>query len=325
MYQLLTEAPSGLGSILGLLTGMLSFKKSDAFWPDWDKPGNAGESVAHYPTDFTRGILPVPCHSHNDYWRRIPLFDAIHYGCSSVEADVWLLGDELFVGHDLSSLTHNRTFRSLYINPLLEILDRQNPNTSFGYVSKQGVFDVNPAVTLVLLVDFKLQGNTTFTEVQSQLGSLRDKGYLTYFDGDSVVPGAVTVVGTGNTPFDLVVANTTYRDIFFDAPLDKFSAKSPNPATSTYNTTNSYYASASMNDAIGFPWLGRYSSSQMDKIRDQVNGAKVAGLKTRYWDLPGWPIGLRNYVWGLLIREGMDTLNVDDLKGATTGTWGQWG
>jgi hypothetical protein len=319
------QGTSGLGSILGLVTGVLSFKKEATFWPDWDKPGHTGENVAHYPTDFTRGILPVPCHSHNDYWRRIPLFDAIHSGCTSVEADVWLLGDELFVGHDLSSLTPNRTFQSLYVNPLLEILDRQNPNASFGDVAKQGVFDVNPAVTLVLMVDFKLQGNTTFAKVQSQLGRLRDRGYLTYFDGDSVVPGAVTVVGTGNTPFEFVVANTTYRDIFFDAPLDAFSATSPTPASSVYNATNSYYASASMHDAIGLPWLGRYSGSQVDKMRDQINGAKAAGLKTRYWDFPGWPVGLRNYVWGLLVREGMDVLNVDDLKGATTGIWGEWG
>ncbi|KAI9859060.1 MAG: Altered inheritance of mitochondria protein 6, partial [Pleopsidium flavum] len=36
-----------------------------------------------------------------------------------------------------------------------------------------------------------------------------------------LIPGPVTVVGIGNTPFDLVVSNTIHRDVFFDAPLDE--------------------------------------------------------------------------------------------------------
>ena len=323
--HLLIHECSGLCSILGIMTGKLAIRKDDRFWLDWDQNGNPGEALGHYPTDFTRGVIPVPCHSHNDYWRRIPLFEAIRYGCTSVEADVALFGEELFVGHDLSSLTHNRTFRSLYVDPLVEILDNQNPKTEFGNVSKLGVFDTNPAQTLVLLVDLKTQANTTFWAVQSQISALRDKGYLSYYDGTSVISGAVTVVGTGNTPFDMIVANTTYRDIFFDAPIAEFSKKFPSPSSAMYNNTNSYYASGSMLEAVGFPWLARYTDSQVEKIRDQIQGAQLAGLKTRYWDFPGWPVGLRNYIWGLLFREGMDYLNVDDLKGVTQGTWGTWG
>lgn len=29
-------------------------------------------------------------HSHNDYWRDVPLFSALSHGVTSVEADVWL-------------------------------------------------------------------------------------------------------------------------------------------------------------------------------------------------------------------------------------------
>ena len=93
---------------------------------NWGKPGQVGEGLADYPTDATRGVLPVPCVSHNDYWRRVPLFAALHSGCSSVEADVWLLDgeDELLIGHNTASLTRERTFRSLYIDPLVELLDK---------------------------------------------------------------------------------------------------------------------------------------------------------------------------------------------------------
>jgi hypothetical protein len=36
--------------------------------------------------------VPVGCHSHNDYWRRVPLYSALQAGCIGVEADVWLFG-----------------------------------------------------------------------------------------------------------------------------------------------------------------------------------------------------------------------------------------
>jgi hypothetical protein len=32
-------------------------------------------------------------------------------------------------------------------------------------------------------------------------------------------------------------------------------------------------------------------------------------------------MGLRNHVWHILIREGVDILNVDDLRGATRRDW----
>jgi hypothetical protein len=86
----------------------------------------AQKQLAEYPTDVTRDVLPLPCHSHNDYWRRVPLFDAIHWGCTSVEADVWQFEDQkdLLVGHSAASLTPGRTLRSLYVDPIVELLDK---------------------------------------------------------------------------------------------------------------------------------------------------------------------------------------------------------
>ena len=42
--------------------------------------------------------------------------------------------------------------------------------------------------------------------VHSRLEPLRKSGWLTYFDGKKIVRGPLTVVGTGNTPFDDVAA-----------------------------------------------------------------------------------------------------------------------
>jgi hypothetical protein len=310
----------GLLSVVGFLTGIVQFQQPEDFWPDWDSPGNP---LQHYPTDFTRDTLPVPCHSHNDYWRRIPLFEAIHYGCTSVEADVWLHNRDLHVGHSPAALTSNRTLQSLYIDPLVEILDHQNPTTEFyraGAV-KNGVFDVDANQTLVLLIDVKTDPAEILLLVEHQLSPLRSKGYLSYSDGKDFIKGPITVVASGEATFELIVKNSTYRDVFLDAPLLAFSGAS---AASQFNKTNSYYASGSLFQVAGFPWLGKYSDSQVEKIKARINATHEAGLDVRFWDTPGWPIGLRNYVWQLLVQLGEDMLNADDVKSAARGVWGKW-
>ncbi|GAB7347086.1 hypothetical protein MBLNU459_g3217t1 [Dothideomycetes sp. NU459] len=365
----------GILHILQVVIGRVSLLwdiDHDHFLPNWGKTGHYGEGLADYPTDATRDVLPVPIHSHNDYWRRIPLWDALHYGCTGVEADVWLFDDDLFVGHNTASLSRNRTFQSLYVDPLIQLLDKQNPHTEFANTSHHGVFDEVSDQTLVLLVDLKTDGPTTLPVVEQQLEGLRSKGYLTYFNGTHTIPGAITVVGTGNTPFDQLIANTTYRDIFFDAPLERLWAPPRNSASpkahshtkvdvesdkatvithddgdavsdhvrrnggqgntgisadttaSAFNSSTSYYASISFTQAVGRVWRGHLSQRQMDIIRGQIRGAKQRGLKARYWDTPAWPISLRNHIWHVLVKEGADMLNADDLRAAARQDWRRW-
>ena len=332
---------------------------------NWGKPGTGTEDLAWYPTDFLRDITPIPCHSHNDYWRRVPLFSALRHGCTGVEADVWLFDDELYVGHNTASLTRNRTFTSLYIDPLVEILENQNPDTDFYNGTSHGVFDTDPGKSLTLLVDLKTGGAETWPWVLKQLQPLRERGWLSYVENNKLHTRQITVVGTGNTPFDVLMQNSTYRDAFFDAPLDQMweprqttpemadwpefddslpgerldedegsaeeSKLSPPEnvgqgmsgvlPTDEFNELNSYYASVSFGKAVGRMWRGRLSPRQMKIIRGQIRGAHRRGLKARYWDLPSWPLGLRNHVWDVLVREGVDMLNVDDLRAASRQVW----
>lgn len=311
------------------------------FRDHFGNPSKATKGLLHWPTDFSRDIQPVPCHSHNDYWRQYPLYSALKAGCIGVEADVWLIDDELFVGHSYSSLTTNRTLRSLYVNPLMEILGKQNPVTEFHPkldAPRNGVFDTNAEQTLVLMIDFKTNGAALWPHVYAQLEPLRTAGYLTSVKDTSITPGPITVVATGEAPFDLVVANTT-RDIFFDAPLASMDANDaemvPNDGEGhsssgrwaadfyVYNATNSFYASTDFSNAIGSIW-SEPNTSQLSQIRSQIQAAHDRGLKARYWDTPSWPRGLRNQIWNILVREGADFLNVDDLRDATQGNWGEW-
>lgn len=62
--------------------------------------------------DFTRDIIPRQCHSHNDYLRDVPWYDALNAGCSSIEADIWIdINDNinLLVGRTMKALGSART------------------------------------------------------------------------------------------------------------------------------------------------------------------------------------------------------------------------
>ncbi|KAM0804561.1 PLC-like phosphodiesterase [Usnea florida] len=307
----------------------------------WGLSNYPTQFAANLPPDFSRDIVPIPCHSHNDYWRHVPLYDALAAGCTSVEADVWLSGNQLFVGHSQRSLTKERTLESLYIDPIVSILSSQNipseittsdstTSTSSSATNLNGVFDASPKTPLTLLIDMKTDGLSTFPAVLEHLEPFRSRGWLTHFNGSAVVPGLITVVGTGNTPFDLLIANTTYRDIFYDAPLEQLWGDDPTPINTLdqvligmkYTAENSYYASVSFQREIGALYHGMLSPTQVLTIRSQIQGARERGLKARYWDTPAWPVGRRDHVWDVLVREGVGALNVDDLQAAKERNWG---
>ncbi|KAI5844709.1 hypothetical protein BZA05DRAFT_156195 [Tricharina praecox] len=282
-----------------------------------------------YPTSFTRDIYPKPIHSHNDYWRRVPFYSAISVGAISVEADVWEYSGELYVGHDTASLTRNRTFGTLYVTPIREILDEMNQaqRIPIGSSSSEedeaavakplrGIFDVDPEQTLHLYVDIKTPGASTLPVVIQQLEPLRSpRNFLTHWNGTHLVRGQVTVHLSGAAPFELMLQHE-YRDYFYDAPLSGL-------ASGRYNTSNSLMATASFRKEIGAVYWGSggLSRKMKDKIAAQIKAAHERGIGVRYWSTPMWPISVRNQVWGTLVEMGVDLLNVNDLKAATEMKW----
>lgn len=278
-------------------------------WFGHDVSGTGPEVWSKERQLFLRNVLPVPVHSHNDYERRIPLFEALGSGCISVEADVHLKDNDLLVGHSDANLHKDVTLRSLYLEPLQRILEEQNVGTS----SRRGVYDLAPEQTLVLLVDFKSSGPDAFAEMDAQLELLRDLDFLTYWDGTTRIMRPLTIVASGNSNFDSVLAlNATHRDIFWDAKLerlvaldDSFDNESP---TYKFNQSNSYFASTEFKNAMLYT-----SRNDTGRSPNQLEQARVRGLLTRYWDAPTEPPNLREVVWRFLIDAGVGVLNVDDL------------
>ncbi|KAE8445915.1 hypothetical protein EG329_012694 [Mollisiaceae sp. DMI_Dod_QoI] len=244
----------------------------------WAEPGTATPAPPSWLPNFSKDILPKPIHSHNDYWRPVPLFEALSLGVTGVEADCHLINGSLYVGHKTSSLRPNLTFRSLYLDPLFDILTNQNQkqnNSVTNSTTIKGVWDTHPKRSIVLMTDLKTEGFSTLEAVQQQLQPFREKGWLTYWNGNAVIPGPIIHVGTGNTPFSAVLnstfANNTYRDVFFDAPLHAL--------TPAYNISNSYYASTSLAHLFkGISFSGGLSEKKLGIVRGQVQQARELGL-----------------------------------------------
>jgi hypothetical protein len=273
----------------------------------------SNSTLLQYPTQFTQNIVPKQIHSHNDYWRDVPLLTALSLGVASVEADVWFIDGTLFVGHELAALTPDRTFDSLYVQPLLAILARQNPVSAFtaNQTTPNGVFDMSGATPLQLLIDMKTDGDSTLPPVVAALEPLRKLNYLTTFKNNVLDVSAITAVGTGNTPLDGIKALSP-RDVFFDAPLTELD--DPN---TTYNDTLSPLASTDYEPAIGWPGMGNISEAQLANLTKFISDAHSRGIKARFWDTPGWPIQARHAVWEQLLNSGADWLNADDLEAAS--------
>lgn len=291
----------------------------------WHHPADSLDLLPPFPENFSRDIAPVPCHSHNDYDRKVPLYTALAAGCTSVEADIWLRKgndnkDVLLVGHSARALKEDRTLKHLYVDPLQRILENMNPKPGFVVLENDtvsGIFGKDPSTTLVLLLDFKSDPEALWPVVQIALQSLRDMNWLSYWDTKSktITIRPITIVATGETRFQDVISNTTYRDVFFDAPLGDI-------ANPIYDTSNSYYASSSVKNAVGNIWFGRFSGKQIETIGKQIGEAESKGLKSRYWGTVNWPIGWRDYVWKTLVEKGVSVLNVDAVEEAARWDWG---
>lgn len=309
-----------LALLAGNFTAVLSQRSGN-----WNVSAPAGINSFDYGSfpstsgDFFRNVHIANVHSHNDYWRDVPLLTSLGYGCASTEADVWLVGDQLLVGHDVASLRPQRTFAALYIEPLVRILDQKNPTneytsyakTQFGYSELNGVYDTDSAVSLQLLVDVKTPGEQTWPYVVNALQPLRDRGYLSYVNESdtSIHNRPVTVIGTGDTPLPYLLARPN-RDYFFDAPLAMLN--------STFVPTLSPLASASLRATIGWTGIFEATSVQRGNISTIVDQAHANNLKVRFWDNPTWPLFARDRVWRTFLDLGVDFINADDLDAATS-------
>ncbi|MET9446755.1 phosphatidylinositol-specific phospholipase C/glycerophosphodiester phosphodiesterase family protein [Streptomyces cinerochromogenes] len=243
----------------------------------------------------TRGPRPLwHAHAHNDYAHPRPLSDALDHRFGSVEADVFLVGDHLLVGHEASDLDPSRTLESLYLEPLAARVRAQHGSVYRG-----------ARRPLQLLVDIKTEGSSTYRALDRRLR--RYPHLFTRYAHGRVHPGPVTVVVSGDRAARSPMETQTERSAFYDGRLGDLGG----PASA------SLIPLISDNWTQNFSWtgVGTFPDAERQKLRGITAAAHARGQRVRFWATPDTPGPARDALWSELLAAGVDHLNTDDLAG----------
>ncbi|MFF4803637.1 phosphatidylinositol-specific phospholipase C/glycerophosphodiester phosphodiesterase family protein [Streptomyces sp. NPDC001351] len=233
-------------------------------------------------------------HAHNDYEHPRPLFDALDHRFGSVEADIFLVGDQLLVGHTADELDPKRTLESLYLDPLAALVKANDGSVYRGYRRP-----------LQLLIDIKTEGSSTYLELDRHL--LRYKHLFTTYAHGRVRPGAVTNVISGDRAARVPMEAQTVRRAFYDGRLTDLGTSAP----------ASFIPLISDNWQLNFTWLGEgtFPEAERQKLRGIIGQAHARGQKVRFWNTPDLAGPARDALWAELLTAGVDYFNTDDLAG----------
>lgn len=223
---------------------------------------------------------PVLLHSHNDYERNAPFWDAYNERFDSIEADVYCIDGTLFVSHDKKDIKPERTFDALYLQPVLQVFEQNGGRAWAG-----------SGQTLQLLIDIKETTEPTLGTLVKLLEKHRD-----VFD-PTVNPYASRIVMTGNVPAPSDFGN--YPDyIYFDGNLDLEYTDLQLQRVALFSAPFYKYTL----------WRGRGKGSRKgwEKVSEAVERAHALGKPIRFWGAPE-----SRKVYRVFYSRGIDYMNSD--------------
>ncbi|MDX1909398.1 MAG: endonuclease/exonuclease/phosphatase family protein [Bacteroidia bacterium] len=229
-------------------------------------------------------VLPHPqAHAHNDYEHPHPLTDALTAGFSSVEADVWLLEDQLYVSHDRPrQLTPARTLARLYLEPLAARI------SAYGYVHP-----AHPG-TFRLMIDIKHEGEATWAALQAALAPY---AWMLEPGADGAPP--LMIFLSGDRPESLRRDPASLPIGLDGRPEDLGTGI---PASRMPVISQRYGALLSWNGQGEIPAKDRQTLDQL------VAAAHAEGKQVRLWASPE-----KESIWNWLLDSGVDLINTDAL------------
>ena len=219
-------------------------------------------------------------HSHNDYTRNNPFDQAYGLGFGSIEVDLFLKDGELYVAHDPHEITPERTFKKLYLEPILKAFKHSKDGYLFPEHGQ-----------LQLLIDPKTAGGPILEILTQQL-----KPYRELFDSRNN-PKGVKLVISGNRPDAKDFAK--YDEIFFfDGNLkEKYTEK---------ELERIGLISESFRSLSKWNGLGRLTDVDLKRIQTKVDSVHSIGKKIRFWAAPD-----TKTTWYEWQKIGIDYINTD--------------
>ncbi|MGH3429081.1 MAG: hypothetical protein ACRDQZ_16200, partial [Mycobacteriales bacterium] len=226
---------------------------------------------------------PIPgSHSHNDSQQHVPLWTALRHGFVSVEADTWAVDGQLLVGHDRADLRPVRTLQTTYLEPLAMLIAETGAvHPGFG-----GPFR--------LLLDVKNDPDVTYSLLEGALAEYAE--IVTRYDGARVTIGLVSVVMTGDYPWE-TIGSQRHRLVACDGQLS-------DPKS---------YASATLMPTVSEPWhnqfrwrgFGNIPTEEREKLHRITAETAASGRTLRFWGTPLGPAHARRAIWNELAAAGV--------------------
>lgn len=218
-------------------------------------------------------------HAHNDYDHPVPFYTAYDAGFGSIEADILLYHNQLYVTHDTAGITPKKTLQSLYLDPLHKAIQKNK-----GYVY------ADSTKNLLLLIDLKTPTEPTL-EVLLEV--------LQQYKTVTGCPGLKIVI-TGKQP-DVTKIYSYPLYLFFDGDLTK---------TYTDETLNKIALfSDDFRNYTKWKGEGKLADSALRKIEFAVTKAHALNKPIRFWAAPD----LRN-AWYQLMKLNVDYINTDKIQ-----------
>ena len=225
--------------------------------------------------------------SHNDYWRPRPLFDALSYRFNCVEADLWLIDDELYVAHDISEIKKENTFVEMYLKPLAELIKKNG-----GKVYK------NSDRPFFLMVDCKTSGEKMYPVLKKMIEPYKD--LFCSVDNGEYKEGAILFFLSGDRPLETLPKESS-RFVFLDGRVNDLNK----------DISASVMPVVSDNYGSHFSWKGsrEMPEEELKKMREIIKQTHTEGKLLRWWGAPATK-RFRQF----LIREGVDLIGTDNIE-----------
>lgn len=221
-------------------------------------------------------------HSHNDYMQEIPFWEAYYANFGSIEADVFLVKDKLWVAHTEKELSSDRTLENLYLDPISKQIK----------LNKGNIYQ-DPKKKLQLLIDIKQDYKTSLNAL---IKTLKKYAEITGNNG-------IKIVITGGRPQPSDFKNYP-NYLYFDGDLDK------NYTADELKRIGLF--SADLPQLVKWNGKGIPRDEETDKIKEAVEKAHAQQKSIRFYGAPDF-----TNAWVNLMDLGVDYINTDhipDLK-----------
>lgn len=218
-------------------------------------------------------------HSHNDYEQAQPFWLAYNAGFGSIEADIFLVNDSLFVAHDTVELGRRRTLEGLYLEPLVKQVEKNN-----GHVYEDA------GKNLQLMIDVKTEGISTLKKLMEVLERYPSLIKCT----------TLHFVISGNRPDEKLF--TSYPSyLLFDGELTQ--------SYSQEAMTKIVMLSTDFENFSKWKGEGLLNNADVTKLKEAVKKAHDADKTVRFWDAPD-----NANAWKQLMQLNVDYLNTDKIE-----------